>query len=56
MTNEAFESERRYQASLAVARSLLKKGLITKTEFDEMDTFLLRKHRPLLGSLFSDNA
>lgn len=56
MTNEAFEAEQRYQASLAIAKSLLKEGLITNTEFDEIDAFLLRKHRPPLGSLFSDNA
>ena len=56
MSTEQFEAERRYQASLTVAKSLLKSGAITKEEFDQIDTILLQKHHPSLGSLFSDNA
>jgi hypothetical protein len=52
---EQFEAERRYQASLTVAKALLSSGTITKEEYDEIDTILLRKYRPSLGSLFSDN-
>ena len=56
VSNEKFEAERRYQASLAVAKKLLSSGTITREEYDEIDTILLRKYRPSLGSLFSDNA
>ena len=56
VSTEQFEAERRYQASLTVAKSLLKSGAITKEEFDQIDTILLQKHHPSLGSLFSDNA
>jgi hypothetical protein len=55
MSKEKFEAERRYQASLTVAKALLSSGTITKEEYDEIDTILLRKYRPSLGSLFSDN-
>ena len=56
MSKEQFEAERRYQASLIVAKSLLKSGAITREEFAEIDTILLRKYRPIFGTLFSDNA
>jgi hypothetical protein len=56
VSKEKSEAERRYQASLSVAKSLLKSGVITLKEFNEIDTILLRKYRPVFGTLFSDNA
>lgn len=56
MNKEKSEAERRYQASLTVAKALLSSGTITKEEYDEIDTILLRKYRPVFGTLFSDNA
>lgn len=53
MTEEQFKAEKLYQASLALARSMLKKGLVTANEFAIIDTILLDKYRPLLGTLFS---
>ncbi len=56
VNKEKSEAERRYQASLTVAKALLSSGTITKEEYDEIDTILLRKYRPVFGTLFSDNA
>ena len=56
VSKEQFEAERRYQAGLVVAKSLLKSGAITREEFAEIDTILLQKYRPIFGTLFSDNA
>jgi hypothetical protein len=56
MSKDKFEAERRYQASLNVAKALLSSGAITKEEYDEIDTILLRKYRPVFGTIFSDNA
>ena len=56
VNKEKSEAERRYQASLSAAKSMLKSGIITRKEYDEIDTILLRKYRPVFGTLFSDNA
>jgi hypothetical protein len=56
VSKEKFEAERRYQASLSVAKALLSSGQIAREEYDEIDTILLEKYQPSLGSLFSDNA
>ena len=53
MTDERFQDEAQYQASLSVARTMLRKGLISKEEFDMVDDFLLEKYNPPLGALFA---
>jgi hypothetical protein len=40
----------------AAAESMLEKGLITEEEYAEIDTILLEKYRPYLGTLLSENA
>ena len=51
MNREDFCRERLYQASIAVARTMLQRGLITDNEFRQIDTMFLDKYRPLLGGL-----
>ena len=51
MNGDAFKREYAYQATLAVANAMLKKGIITRDEFCQIDTTLLKKYKPLLGSL-----
>lgn len=55
MSGEEFESELMYRMSLSVAKSMLKKGLVTEDEYRQIDTILIKKHRPLLGTLLSEN-
>jgi len=51
MNREDFRRERLYQASIAVARTMHKKGLITENEFCQIDTIFIEKYKPLLGAL-----
>ncbi|MDO4344463.1 MAG: hypothetical protein Q4C50_06625 [Eubacteriales bacterium] len=53
MDKEQFRAERLYQMSISVAKSMLKKGVISEKEFLEIDTILLKKYRPTLGTLLS---
>ena len=53
MTEIQFQAEKRYQVAISMAKSLLKKGLLTQAEFDVIDTILLEKYRPALGTLMS---
>lgn len=53
MDKEQFRAERLYQMSISVAKSMLEKGVISEKEFSEIDTILLKKYRPPLGTLLS---
>ena len=52
MTEEQFEREKLYQATMNVFHGMLKKGLITEEQYAIIDTKMLEKYRPLLGTLF----
>jgi hypothetical protein len=51
MSREEFERETKYETRMAVARTMLRIGLITKEEYCRIDTIFLDKYRPLLGGL-----
>lgn len=53
MDKEEFHAERLYRMSLSVAKAMLEKGMISKNEFAEIDTILLKKYQPTLGTLLS---
>ena len=53
MSEGEFRAEMRYRMSLAVARAMLEEGVITEEEYSEIDTILLQKHRPILGTLLA---
>ena len=55
MNEEQFEAEKDYQASLLCFKQMLENGKITQAEYEQIDTILLEKYRPLLGTLFCDN-
>ena len=52
MTSEQFESEKEYQARISIVKTMLKLGLITKSEYDKIDTKFLKKYSPIFGSLY----
>jgi len=56
MTPEEYRNDMLYHAALSIGKTMLEKGLITVEEYAEIDTILLQKYRPYLGSLFSENA
>ncbi|MDR1409621.1 MAG: hypothetical protein LBJ12_05050 [Oscillospiraceae bacterium] len=51
MTTEQFARERDYGAAISIARSMLRRGLITEREYRKIDTMLGRKYRPIIGGL-----
>lgn len=55
MSNERKHDDMVYQMAISVAKSMLKNGIVNREEYDRIDTILLKKYRPYLGSLFSDN-
>lgn len=56
MSEFQFQAEKQYQVALAIATSLLKKELLTQEEYRVIDSKLLEKFRPSLGTLLSENA
>jgi hypothetical protein len=54
MSEEKFQSEMLYQTTMSLARSMLKKGMISEEEYHEFDTIMLEKYHPIFGTLFSD--
>ena len=53
MNEDQFEREMLYQATMNMFRSMLKKGLITEEQYAIIDTKMLQKYQPLLGTLFA---
>ena len=53
VSEKEFRAELRYRMSLSVARAMLEEGAITGEEYSEIDTILLQKHRPILGTLLA---
>ena len=51
MSEKQFEAELNYQAAIEIADSFLKRGLLTEEKYHQIDTILLQKYRPFLGSL-----
>ena len=51
MTKERFEREKKYRVSLAIAKNLLNKEIITKSDYRKIDTMLTKKYKPLLGNV-----
>ena len=53
MNEDQFEREKLYQATMNMFRSMLKRGLITEEQYTIIDTKMLQKYQPLLGTLFA---
>ena len=53
VNEDQFEREKLYQATMSMFRSMLKNGLITKEQYAIIDTKMLQKYQPLLGTLFA---
>jgi hypothetical protein len=55
MTEEQFTREKLYQATLSIARAMLRTGLITISELAKIETTMQEKYRPLIGGLKPKN-
>lgn len=49
MTKEQFDREKKYQAALAVARSMLRQKVIDEEDFLRIEARLKDKFKPVLG-------
>jgi len=52
MSNDIFERERLYQATIAVARAMLRQRLITEEELAIIDTKIREKYKPYSATLY----
>lgn len=55
VNEEQFEREKLYQASMSMFRVMRENGLITEEQYALIDTKMLQKYQPLLGTLFAAN-
>ena len=55
MDEKEFEAEKLYYISMSIARSMLRKGIIDEEVLAIIDTKLLEKYRPILGTLLAGN-
>jgi hypothetical protein len=46
-----FDSEKAYQLTMSMARTMLRRGLISREEYTRIDVMMTQKYRPLLGLL-----
>lgn len=53
MSKEQFKAEKLYQMSLFVAKTMLEKGIISENEYSKINTILLEKYHPILGTLLA---
>jgi uncharacterized membrane protein len=56
MTPEQFDREKKYQAALAIARSMLRQGIIDDDDFNKTEEHLRRKFCPFIGAYTQDNS
>ena len=50
MTAEQFDCEKNYRLSISIAKSMLSKGLIDKKDYRRIDSMLITKYKPIIGS------
>ena len=55
MSQKRLQDDMCYHAALSMAKAMREKGLITEEEFAEIDTRLLKKYKPYMGTLLSKN-
>lgn len=53
MTKEQFRAEKLYQMCASIAESMLDAGIISVEEYQQIDTILLEKYKPILGTLLA---
>lgn len=51
MNQEQFNRERNYRVSIAIAKSMLSRKLITAQDYNKIDKMLISRYRPIIGSM-----
>lgn len=55
MTDDEFNRELHYQISMSVTKSMFEKGIIDSEMYDLIDSKMLERYQPIIGSLLSPN-
>mgnify|MGYP000858284892 FL=1 len=53
MSEEMFNTEKNYGATMAIAKSMLEKGLLTLCEYDQFEEEMFEKYRPKISPLIA---
>ena len=53
MNDEDFNNEMHYHLTMHYVRQLKRDGAISDEEYQEIDEMLLKKHRPIIGTLLA---
>lgn len=56
MMNKDWNNEFQYQITMSLVRQLKNNGTISDNEYKQIDTIMLRKYRPILGTLLAGNS
>ena len=51
--NEEWNNEFQYQITMSLVRQLKENGTISDNEYKQIDTIMLEKYKPILGTLLS---
>lgn len=54
MNRTDFKNEKLYQTTMSIARQMLKNKIISKEEYQQIDTIITNKYNPTLGTLFAN--
>ena len=53
--NKEWNNEFQYQLTMSFVRRLKENGTISDNEYKQIDTIMLEKYKPILGTLLSGN-
>lgn len=53
MSEEMFNTEKDYGITMAIAKSLLEKGLLTPCEYDQFEEEMFEKYQPKIAPLIA---
>lgn len=54
MNSIDFKNEKLYQTTMSIARQMLENKIISKEEYQQIDTIITNKYNPTLGTLFAN--
>jgi hypothetical protein len=55
MTDKEFDREMNYQITMSLVRHLKNSGIISDIEYNEIDKIMLKKYKPIIGTLLAGN-
>lgn len=56
MTSKEYSNEFQYQLTMSLVRQLKENGTISANEYKQIETIMLKKYRPVLGTLLAGNS